>query len=206
MRLLFVRHGQTDWNKQRKVQGHADIPLNEYGIYLAEKTYEGLKDEHIDICYTSPLVRAKKTAQVVLGDRDIPVIDEEAIKEISFGKYEGVCIKGEHLEGDALEFNKFFVDTKAYVPAEDGESIEHLLKRTDKFLKGLYVNEELKDKTVLISTHGAALKAMMNTIKGIWDVGMFWNGGVSKNCAVAEVKVENGVPEIIYENKVFYED
>ena len=204
MRLLFVRHGQTDWNKQRKVQGHADIPLNEYGIYLAEKTCEGLKDEHIDVCYTSPLIRAKKTAEVVLGDRDIPVYDEELIKEISFGEYEGVCIAGEHLEGDALEFNKFFTDTGAYVPAEGGESIEDLMKRVGKFLNDLYTNKELKDKTVLISTHGAALKAMMNNIKGIWDTDKFWNGGVSKNCAVAEVKVENEKPEIIFENKVFY--
>ena len=204
MRLLFVRHGQTEWNKQRKVQGHADIPLNEYGVYLAEKTYEGLKDEHIDVCFTSPLIRAKKTAEIVLGNRDIPVYDEEAIKEISFGEYEGVCIAGEHLEGDALEFNKFFSDTGAYVPAEGGESIEHLMDRVGRFLNSLYDNKELKDKTVLISTHGAALKAMMNCIKGINDTALFWNGGVSKNCAVAEVNVENKVPEIIYENKIFY--
>ena len=204
MRLLFVRHGQTDWNKQRKVQGHADIPLNEYGIYLAEKTCEGLKDEHIDLCYTSPLVRAKKTAEVVLGDRDIPIYDEEAIMEISFGEYEGVCIAGEHLEGDALKFNKFFSDTGAYIPAKDGESIEHLMDRVDAFLHNLYEDKELKDKTILISTHGAALKAMMNCIKGIQDTALFWNGGVSKNCAVAEVIVENGEPKITYENKVFY--
>ena len=205
MRLLFIRHGQTDWNKERKVQGLADIPLNEYGIYLAEKTAEGLKDEHIDICFTSPLVRARKTAKVVLRGRDVPIIDEDAIKEISFGEYEGVCIKGE-LKGDAIKFNKFFTDTGAYIPAEGGESIEHLMKRTGAYLEKLYENEEYKDKTVLISTHGAALKAMMNNIKGIKETKDFWNGGVSKNCAVAEVQVENKVPKIIYENKIFYEE
>ena len=205
MRLIFVRHGQTDWNKQRKVQGHADIPLNEYGIYLAEKTAEGLKDKHIDICFTSPLIRARKTAETVLMGRDIPIIDEEAIMEISFGDYEGVCIKGE-LTGEALKFNKFFTDTGSYIPAKGGESIEHLMDRTDKYLHKLYENKDYEDKTILISTHGAALKAMMNSIKGIKDTKDFWNTGVSKNCAVAEVQVDNGVPKIIYENKVFYEE
>ena len=204
MRLLFVRHGQTDWNKQRKVQGHADIPLNEYGIYLAEKTCEGLKDEHIDICFTSPLVRARKTAEIVLGARNIPVYDEEDIKEIGFGEYEGVCIAGDTLEGDALEFNKFFSNTGEYVPADGGESIEHLMDRVEGFLHKLYEDKSLQDKTVLISTHGAALKAMMNCIKDIRDTALFWNGGVSKNCAVAEVIVENGTPKITYENKIFY--
>ena len=136
--------------------------------------------------------------------RDIPVYEEEAIQEINFGEYEGVCIAGDSLIGDALEFNKFFTDTGSYVPAEGGESIEHLMKRVGGFLESLYKNKELDDKTILISTHGAALKAMMNTIKGIWDTDKFWNGGVSKNCAVAEVQVKNGKPEIIFENKIFY--
>lgn len=60
MRLYMVRHGETDWNKAKKVQGRADIPLNAYGRELAEKTAEGLRGISFDLAYTSPLSRAKE--------------------------------------------------------------------------------------------------------------------------------------------------
>ena len=60
MRIYLVRHGETNWNQERRVQGIADIPLNDYGIYLAEETAKGLKDIEFDIAYTSPWIRAKK--------------------------------------------------------------------------------------------------------------------------------------------------
>ena len=79
MLLYIVRHGETDWNKAGKVQGRTDIPLNERGRYLAEATAEGMKDVRIDFCYTSPLIRAKETAQIILGEREIPLVEEKRI-------------------------------------------------------------------------------------------------------------------------------
>ena len=78
MLLYIVRHGETDWNKAGKVQGRTDIPLNERGRYLAEATAEGMKDVRIDFCYTSPLIRAKETAQIILGEREIPLVEEKS--------------------------------------------------------------------------------------------------------------------------------
>ena len=60
MKLYIVRHGETDWNKSRRVQGFSDIPLNDYGIYLAGETAKGLRDVAFDLAYTSPLIRAKR--------------------------------------------------------------------------------------------------------------------------------------------------
>ena len=90
MIVYIVRHGETDWNRVRRVQGHTDIELNDYGRKLAEETAEGMKEIRLDLCFTSPLKRAKETALIVLGDRQIPVYDEPRIEEISFGRYEGV--------------------------------------------------------------------------------------------------------------------
>ena len=90
MMLYIVRHGETDWNRQKKVQGHTDIPLNEYGRHLAEETAEGMKDIPIDIGYTSPLKRARETAEIILKGRNIPLLDEPRIQEIGFGIYEGI--------------------------------------------------------------------------------------------------------------------
>ena len=67
MKLDIVRHGETVWNRHHKVQGVADIPLAENGILLAEKTGEALKNVSFDLCITSPLVRARKTAELILA-------------------------------------------------------------------------------------------------------------------------------------------
>ena len=76
MMMYIVRHGETEWNRLRRVQGHTDIELNDYGRRLARETAVGMEDVHLDLCFTSPLKRAKETALLVLGDRTIPVYDE----------------------------------------------------------------------------------------------------------------------------------
>lgn len=206
MRLYMIRHGETDWNRARRVQGHADIPLNDYGRHLAEETAEGLKDVVFDIAYTSPLARARETAEIILKGRETPLIEADAVKELGFGAYEGICISGENKVPESEEFNKFFTDTVNYVPAGDGESVQELLNRTGAFLEELYHKQELQEKQVLISTHGAAMTALLNCIKGKCEVGEFWNQGVPANCAVTIVEVRNGIPEITAENLIFYKE
>ena len=76
MLLYVLRHGITQWNKLKKVQGAMDIPLAPEGIELAKRTGEALRNVSFDICFTSPLTRAKQTAYYVLGNRQIPVIEE----------------------------------------------------------------------------------------------------------------------------------
>ena len=72
MIFYIVRHGVTEWNALKKVQGSADIPLAKEGILLAEKTGEALKEIPFDICFSSPLIRARQTAELILGKRNIP--------------------------------------------------------------------------------------------------------------------------------------
>lgn len=206
MKLYIVRHGETDWNKARRVQGFSDIPLNEYGIYLAEETAKGLRDIAFDLAYTSPLIRAKKTAEVILGDRKTPLIEEAAIKEMGFGIYEGMCISGEAKAQESVEFNKFFTDTAHFVPAQGGEHVEGLLARTGAFLQELWTSEEKKDQTILLSTHGAAMTALVNQVKGNLETADFWKEGVPPNCAVTLVEVKNKKPEIVFENRVYYKE
>ena len=88
--LYIMRHGKTEWNKKKKLQGRTDIPLCREGIEMAEKAREEYKDVHLDVCYCSPLVRARKTAEIVLGGRNIPIIPDDRLKEMSFGEYEGI--------------------------------------------------------------------------------------------------------------------
>ena len=89
MLLYIIRHGETAWNALGKIQGTADIPLNENGINLAKQTAEQLKDVPFDAAISSPLMRAYKTAEIILGDRDIPIETDKRIQEIDFGDMEG---------------------------------------------------------------------------------------------------------------------
>ena len=204
MKLYLVRHGETPWNKLRKVQGHSDIPLNEYGRYLAEQTALGLREVDFSVAYTSPLIRARQTAEIILAGRDISIYDEPRIQERGFGVCEGMCCRGENKEPGSDEFNKLFTDTANYQVPEGGESIQEVEARVQSFLEEVYKKEELQDKNILISTHGAALTAMLNCIKNKKELADFWEMGVPKNCSVTEVQVIDGKPEILVEGKIFY--
>ena len=206
MRLYIVRHGETDWNKARRVQGFSDIPLNEYGRHLARETAEGMKDIPFDLAYTSPLVRARETAEIILAGRDIPLIESNGIKEMGFGEYEGMCISGKEKALESEAFKKFFIDTGNFVPAKGGESIADIMERTGQFLKELCENQALQGKQILLSTHGAAMTALLNHIRRNLNAADFWKGQVPANCAVTTVDVRDGVPVIAEESKVYYKD
>ena len=75
--LYIMRHGRTDWNVRHKLQGRTDIPLNEEGRRMAEKAREEYRDVPLDICFCSPLIRARETAEIVL--RGLP--DQYALSE-----------------------------------------------------------------------------------------------------------------------------
>ncbi|MBP5773236.1 MAG: histidine phosphatase family protein, partial [Eubacterium sp.] len=119
MEIYIIRHGKTDWNIDRRLQGRTDTELNQEGIDLAIKTGEGLKDVEFDAVYSSPLKRAYKTAELVLGERDVPIITDDRLREISFGSREGE--RGMAVKDDPKDpFYNFFHAPEKYNPL-DGE-------------------------------------------------------------------------------------
>lgn len=201
MRLYLIRHGETDWNREKKVQGSTDIPLNENGRRLAEEAGKGMRDMEIDLAFTSPLMRARETAKLVLKGRDVPIYEDKRIQEISFGVLEGICLEEERASCEQVK--RFFYATGDYEVPEGGESIPELEARVRDFLEELYRKPELQDKHILISTHGAALTAMLHVMRGETGPVDFWSRGVPKNCSVTEVEVKDGKPEILSEEEVY---
>ena len=90
MRLLVVRHGRTDWNDLKKVQGLADIELNETGKMQAKEVAKSLEDENIDLIICSPLKRTRQTASIINEEKNIDIIYDDRIKERDFGEFEGM--------------------------------------------------------------------------------------------------------------------
>ncbi len=205
MRLYIIRHGETAWNTQLRLQGQTDIELNENGRMLARKTAQAMKDIPFDLVISSPLKRARETASLVLGGRDIPIREEERIREISFGDMEGRRISKEEREDEHSEFYRFFHDPENYVPAPHGESILSLCRRTASFLDELRNETDLSEKTILISTHGAASRALLAAIRHT-PLCDFWAGGVPKNCAVTIVDLKHGEWKIKEQDVIFYEN
>lgn len=203
MLVYLIRHGETDQNKQRKLQGQSEYELNAYGKELAEKTKEALHEIPFDYVFSSPLLRALETANIIRGNRDIPLIQDKRIQEISFGEYEGLCCGRRGYNIPDPEFLNFFDAPEKYHTPPKGESLEEIIARTGEFWKELVHNPVYQEKTILLSTHGCALKALLANIRPT-DIKDFWGEGVHKNCAVTIVQVKDGVGEVVQEGKIYY--
>lgn len=151
MKIYLVRHGETDWTRQQRLQGRRDIPLNEEGIRQMVQTGKRLAEMGItaDIMLSSPLSRAGKSAELIAGEIGYPadrIVTEPLFIERDFGKGEGVVI-------DDLG-HKFPDDSFA-----DMESMEALCRRAHKAVRK--VTEEYPEQTVMVVAHGAILKAVL---------------------------------------------
>ena len=88
--LYIMRHGKTEWNALKKLQGKTDIPLSAEGREMAEKARAEYADVHFDVCFCSPLIRARETAEILLRGRGVPIISDDRLAEMCFGEAEGM--------------------------------------------------------------------------------------------------------------------
>ena len=196
MRIYIVRHGETEANKNGYLQGWTDVPLNENGRIIAELTGRGLKGIRFDHCISSPLIRAKETAEILLREsgNSASISFDDRIKEMNFGSFEGMSVRDEKL----IQFLKEpIVDYKF----PDGESFQEVMKRTQEFLKELIAKDD--GKTYLVSTHGCALRAMLNFLYE--DKDDYWHGHVPYNCCVNIIEVKNGTAKLIADDIIYYD-
>lgn len=175
--LYIMRHGRTDWNDERRLQGRTDIPLNETGRQMARDAASRYADIDLDIIYCSPLIRALETARIFASGRDIPVITDDRLKEMAFGIYEGMA---RSFDIPDCPVNVLFRDPENYkVPVEGGESFDELFNRTGSFLDEIrpLVSE---GKNILIVGHGAMNLSIICQVRNI-PLKDFWSTGI-ENC------------------------
>ena len=131
MRLILVRHGETDWNKDRRYQGHTDLELNNIGVWQAERLRERLAEQAIDAIYCSDLRRALATAQVIAFNRELNVIPCKSLREIDFGEFEGMTF-------DEIQSRyPDWVPTNFDFSTHQGESLDQLASRVSSFISSL---------------------------------------------------------------------
>jgi len=182
--LYIMRHGKTDWNALHKLQGRTDIALNDEGRSMARKANEEYKNVHIDVCYCSPLIRAYETAQILIGDREIPIITDERLVEMSFGEYEGIA---NSFEIPDCPINVLFQNPEQYVESVGGaETFEELFARTGEFLKEVIEPQLQAGKDVLIVGHGAMNASIVCQIKDL-PIKDFWSAGLEQ-CKILQLQ------------------
>lgn len=175
--LYIMRHGKTDWNKKKKLQGRTDIPLNDEGIEMARRAHDEYMDTHLDVCYCSPLVRARKTAEIVLEGRNVPIITDDRLKEMSFGEYEGI---ENSFSIPDCPINLLFYHPEQYTSSIGGaETFDELFKRTGEFLDKVVYPQLEQGKDILIVGHGAMNASIVCRVKNL-PRSEFWSAGLAQ--------------------------
>lgn len=203
MELYIVRHGETEWNKGKLLQGSTDIPLSEAGRHLARLSGEALAQTPFDRIYSSPLIRAYETACLFRGHQKVEIIRDDRLRELCFGDYEGQNMS-ELLANTDLTFRYFFKQPHLYEAPRNGETLEHLCQRAAEFMEEVILPLQEQCNRVMIVAHGAMNKALMTYVKK-HDLSQFWSGGLQKNCNVMILKLHEGQFEIIDETHIFYD-
>lgn len=205
MELYFVRHGKTEWNLEGKYQGsHGDSPLLPESIHDISLLAKRLKNVPIQHAYTSPILRAKKTAEILIKDlgKSIPLTVVDGLMEFDLGTMEGQ--KFVDLEKKIPDVIHAF----RYAPAEydakkiQGESFESVIKRSNDAINEIVAQTD-SDATILFVSHGAALVAMIQALLGTKIADLRKNGGLS-NTSLTHIKHDNGHYELVKWNETKY--
>ena len=154
MKITLVRHGQTDFNYEGKIQGRSNNFLNDEGRRQCKTLRNKLMNQHFDICYMSPLVRTVETAIILIGDRVETVVDDRLI-ERDMGELEGKNRK----DYDVIRYWNYNLN------CHDGgvEGIQSIFERCYDFLN--YIIKKYPGKDILVVSHGAPVRAMHHILK-----------------------------------------
>ena len=184
--IYIIRHGKTELNKAKVLQGRSNFPLNEEGILQAREAAELLGDVSFSRVFSSPLTRAVQTAEI-LAPHIKPVIDERLI-EMDYGPYEGADLT--HLPPEILTFFSDFVHN----PAPDGmEQLSSVVERAGEFLKDI----RQISGDILISTHAIVMKGILEYLSPE-SKGRYWSKYIG-NCAIYLATNSNGEIGVPYE-------
>lgn len=156
--FYIVRHGETVLNVQKRVQGHLDSPLTPLGLKQVKKLAQKLKKIRFDAIFSSDLLRAKKTAQIIALEHKLAVATTKALRERKMGKLDGR--PWELLDKYYKKFEDLDNQTRFKTPLRyDVESDEAIIGRVITFLREIAISQP--GKTILIATHGGLMKTLL---------------------------------------------
>ena len=213
MKIYILRHGATEWNIDRRIQGQTDIPLSSTGKAMAINTGKGMSNSSLkfEMVFSSPLKRAFETAHLVLGElKEQPeIIIDDRLKELNFGFMEGGIV--EEMTADiSSPFRYFKSHPDLYEKELEKIKSETTEKNMPELLSDMCIRAKCflqeavepvilsekhpKNSNILISTHGALSRALLMYLCNEKNLANFWGNGLIPNCgaAVIEAIPQNG--------------
>ena len=160
--IYLTRHGETEWNIEKRLQGRGDSPLTENGIQRAKELRDRIKNIDIDVIYSSPIKRALNTANILRGNKNIDIVTDDRLMEMCFGDYEGKKIDIIQKENPNWDI-KLIMQGNVEICSPNGENLKEVRERISKLMNKIIA--ENMGKSILIVTHGITLKALMYYFK-----------------------------------------
>lgn len=186
MKLYITRHGETEWNLEKRWQGRHNSELTENGIDGAEALAQVLLEEKIDLIISSPMKRTTHTTEIINKNRNIPVIFDDRLLEICCGDYEGK-LKKDIIKTNAERLNA--IRTYPFTePYPNGESLVDVFNRAKSFIQD--ISKKYADKNVLVVSHGAFIICLYNYLK--FGKMLEWSNVGVDNCSFSEFEMCNG--------------
>ena len=185
--FYIVRHGETEWNAIHRIQGHSESILTEKGRKQVREAAEKLKNIHFDAVYSSDLLRAKQTAEILILEKKMKIITAKTLRERTFGEHEGIMSDeyARKIKNLLEEYKKLAIEEKWKFKFGKGyESDEKLFTRFITFLREIAAG--YRGKTVLIVTHGGPLRMLLTKL-GFAEYGRL-NPGTFKNAGYLVVQ------------------
>ncbi|PLW80191.1 hypothetical protein C0585_03505 [Candidatus Woesearchaeota archaeon] len=190
MRLYLVRHVETESNEKKILQGFEDSPISEKGLKQLEKLSRRLKEENIDVCYTSDLLRAKKTAEGIMEfHKCISIKISEDVREINLGEFSGKKVGSLKEAADKLNIPLF-----DFQP-EGGERLKDFVERIRNFYH--YLLENYPNKSILVVTHGGVIVHLLIEILGYEHTFENVKKFIAKNASLTIIEIQNKKVNVI---------
>lgn len=167
--LYITRHGQTEWNVESRMQGWADSPLTDLGMAAASQLGKRLEHVPLDAVYSSTSGRTIHTAQLIIGKRDLALIQKEDLREINVGEWQGKV--SSDIERDYKEQLKTYYERPSQYKSTTGESFHMLKERVLRAIEEIAAAHP--NGNVLIVTHGVVKKCIINHFSGA-ELDLLW--------------------------------
>ena len=184
MKIYVIRHGQTNWNVEGRIQGKTDIELNTEGTKQALKIKSIIKDYNIDLIISSPLKRARKTAEIINEALNCPIIFDKSLEERGYGIFEGQVrklIKDDIINSNLL--NNYNINLKY----KEIEPLYDLCDRVWNLLDN--IKRQYNGKNILLVSHGGTIRAINGYFEGMDNDGLIRNPNLS-NCQIKIYEME----------------
>ena len=183
--IIIIRHGETEWNKTGRFQGHSDVPLSEEGRAQAEALGKNLVVDHVDAIYASDLTRAMETAAPLAERFGLPVIPDPQLRELNFGAWEGRNFNDVNAENPDAMKNFYNDPEQANIP--DSENFTDFQRRVAGRVREIAAQE--RGKRIVIVSHGASIRILLANllsipIRSIWHLSQL-------NTAVNKIRFED---------------